>query len=458
MTKYKLDINRGCYFGCPKKRDNSPESTETGAEGAPDRCKLSSTDWLSEYGEAKQNEIFEVKFKNTRRGFYINHNNLPLKRGDIVAVEAAPGHDIGVITMTGDLVASQMKRANFRQENGEYKKIYRKAKNYDIEKWQEAIALEHQTMIESRIIAADLGLNMKIGDVEFQGDRLKAIFYYIADERVDFRELIKIFAERFRVRVEMKQIGARQEAGRIGGIGACGRELCCSTFMSNFVSVTTNSARFQEILINPQKLAGQCGKLKCCMNYEVDAYIDARKEFPRINEPLETIDGKFYLVKSDIFKRQMTFSSDPNMYANLVTISASRAWEVLKQNRRGVKVDALNNAKVEVVKSPDYKNVVGQESITRYDNSKNDRRRSNNRNRADRRPNNNHHHNNNNNSDETPRSTNNNSGERRKFNNKPAGEDGATRSNNSGGNNNNRRRNYNRPPRNKNPREKEPTS
>ncbi|MFI3322226.1 MAG: regulatory iron-sulfur-containing complex subunit RicT [Rikenellaceae bacterium] len=370
MSSTKFNIERGCYF------DSSESNLEERSEpkGCPGCSKLSSTDWLLEYGTPSQTEIFEVKFKNTRRGFYANVNNLALKRGDIVAVEASPGHDIGVISLSGDLVSRQMRRTGFRTDGVEFKKIYRKAKAYDIEKWQEAIALEHQTMIESRQIASDLGLNMKIGDVEYQGDRLKAIFYYIADERVDFRELIKIFAERFRIRIEMKQIGARQEAGRIGGIGSCGRELCCAKFITNFVSVTTNSARFQEILLNPQKLAGQCGKLKCCMNYEVDAYIDARKSFPKINEPLESLDAKYFLIKSDIFKKEMTFSTDPSIMANLVTISTDRAWEVIKLNRKGIKVDRLDNVVIETTQSPDYQNVVGQESITRFDSSR-DRRK-----------------------------------------------------------------------------------
>ena len=269
----KPEVGRGCAFcNC----GSEPEAKLC------DGCfKLHETAWLDEYPVNMPSDIVEVRFKNTRRSFYQNVNNLDLKRGDIVAVEASPGHDIGVVSLTGDLVARQMRRTGFNPYNGEYKKIYRKAKPYDIEKWQEAIALEHETMIASRQIAADMGLNMKIGDVEYQGDKIKAIFYYIADERVDFRELIKVFAERFHIRIEMKQIGARQEAGRIGGLGACGRELCCASWMSSFSSVTTGAARVQDISLNPQKLAGQCSKLKCCMMYEYDTYVDARKEFPR---------------------------------------------------------------------------------------------------------------------------------------------------------------------------------
>lgn len=375
MSDCKINIERGCKFcSC-----NCSSEDNIGAKSCSGCDKLASFDWLSEYGNAQQTDIFEIRFKNTRKGYYTNANNLSLKKGDIVAVEASPGHDIGIVSLTGDMVSLQMKKTGFRSDGVEFKKIYRKAKPYDIEKWQEAIALEHQTMIDTRNIANNLGLNMKIGDVEYQGDRLKAIFYYIADERVDFRELIKILADQFKIRVEMKQIGARQEAGRIGGIGSCGRELCCSAFISNFVSVTTNSARFQEILLNPQKLAGQCGKLKCCLNYEVDAYIDARKGFPKINEPLESIDGRYFLVKSDIFKKEMLFSTDPSVMANLVTLSTERVWEIIKQNRKGIKVDKLDIKEEVVDKSPDYKNVVGEESITRFDSSKQNARRTNTR-------------------------------------------------------------------------------
>ena len=273
----KPEIGRGCTFYY------APEGVA--AKPCEGCYKLHETAWLEQYPQHTPTDIFEVRFKNTRRSYYQNVNNLPLERGDIVAVEASPGHDIGIVSLTGDMVARQMRRVGFNPYNGEFKKIYRKAKPYDIERWQEAIALEHETMITARQIAAEMGLNMKIGDVEYQGDKIKAIFYYIADERVDFRELIKVFAERFHIRIEMKQIGARQEAGRIGGIGACGRELCCASWISNFSSVTTNSARMQEISLNPQKLAGQCSKLKCCLAYEYDTYVDARKEFPRLREP-----------------------------------------------------------------------------------------------------------------------------------------------------------------------------
>ena len=311
------------------------------------RCgKLDVFDWLSDLPKTgHETDIVEVQFKNTRKGFYRNSNQLKLKRGDIVAVEASPGHDIGEVTLTGELVLLQMKKNNLTPSNYEFKRVYRKARQVDIDKWEEAKALEHETMLESRRIADQLKLNMKIGDVEYQGDRTKAIFYYIADERVDFRELIKVLADRFKVRIEMRQIGARQEAGRIGGIGPCGRELCCSTWITNFVSVTTNAARYQEISLNPQKLAGQCGKLKCCLNYELDAYIDAQKDFPRTDIPLQSENETFYHFKTDIFKRLMWFSSGQGEGAgNVVMLTVDRVKEVIEINRKGEKVSRLSRS------------------------------------------------------------------------------------------------------------------
>ena len=353
------DIGRGCCF-C----DCGDEMEAVASEGC---YKLHETDWLEEYPNNIPTDIFEVRFKNTRRSYYQNVNNLDLKRGDIVAVEAQPGHDIGIISLTGDMVAKQMRRVGFNPHNGEFKKIYRKARPYDIERWQEAIALEHETMIASRQIAADMGLNMKIGDVEYQGDKLKAIFYYIADERVDFRELIKVFAERFHIRIEMKQIGARQEAGRIGGIGACGRELCCSSWMSSFSSVTTNAARMQEISLNPQKLAGQCSKLKCCLMYEYDVYADARRTIPRLREPLQAIDGEYFLIKVDPLAGTMSFSTSKNTIANLTTLPISRVKEIIALNRAGEKVETLlGDSAEERVEEPTYRHE--EDSITRFDN------------------------------------------------------------------------------------------
>lgn len=341
--------------------------------------KLHETPWLEEYPDNIPTDIFEVRFKNTRRSFYKNVNNLDLKRGDIVAVEASPGHDIGIISLTGDMVAKQIRRTGFSPFNGEFKKIYRKAKPYDIERWQEAIAMEHDTMIQSRQIAAEMGLDMKIGDVEYQGDKIKAIFYYIAEGRVDFRELIKVFAERFHIRIEMKQIGARQEAGRIGGIGACGRELCCASWISSFSSVTTNAARVQDISLNPQKLAGQCSKLKCCLMYEYDVYADARQTLPRVREPLQALDGEYFLVKTDILARTMSFSSSKDSMSNLVTIPVSRVREIIALNRAGKKVDSIvDKDSVVAVEEPTYR--TEEDSITRFDNQNKRRRKNKNRN------------------------------------------------------------------------------
>ena len=373
-NRFKPEIGRGCAFcDC---------GTEVEAQPCDGCFKLHETAWLDEYPVNVPTDIVEVRFKNTRRSFYQNVNNLPLKRGDIVAVEASPGHDIGIVSLTGDLVARQMRRTGFNPYNGEFKKIYRKAKPYDIERWQEAIALEHETMIASRQIAADMGLNMKIGDVEYQGDKIKAIFYYIADERVDFRELIKVFAERFHIRIEMKQIGARQEAGRIGGLGACGRELCCASWMSSFSSVTTGAARVQDISLNPQKLAGQCSKLKCCMMYEYDTYVDARKEFPRLREPLQTIDGEWFLVKSDVLAGTMTFSSSKEAMVNVTTLPVARVKEILALNRQGKKADQLQHAEAlrSEVEEPGYR--AEEDSITRFDQAKRRKRGGRNRNRG----------------------------------------------------------------------------
>ena len=333
--------------------------------------KLNTYDWLADIpGNAEESDMVEVQFKNTRKGYYRNSNKIKLEKGDIVAVEATPGHDIGTVTLTGRLVPLQMKKANFKQD-AEIKRIYRKAKAVDMEKYEEAKAKEHTTMIRARQIAASLNLDMKIGDVEYQGDGNKAIFYYIADERVDFRQLIKVLAEAFRVRIEMKQIGARQEAGRIGGIGPCGRELCCATWMTSFVSVSTSAARYQDISLNPQKLAGQCAKLKCCLNYEVDCYVEAQKRLPSREIELETKDGTYYFFKADILSNQISYSTDKNFAANLVTISGKRAFEVIGLNKRGIKPDSL----LEAERKPEPKKPVDlleQESLTRFDR---DRRR-----------------------------------------------------------------------------------
>lgn len=347
--------------GCSKRQNN----------------KLNTYNWLCDVPDAeKATDFVEVQFKNTRKGYYLNNTKIPLEKGDVVAVEASPGHDIGIVTLTGKLVLLQMRKNNVRTEV-EPKRIYRKARPTDMEKYEEAKAKEHDTMIRSRKIAADLGLNMKIGDVEYQGDGNKAIFYYIADDRVDFRQLIKVLAEAFRVRIEMKQIGARQEAGRIGGIGPCGRELCCSSWMTSFVSVATGAARYQDISMNPQKLAGQCAKLKCCINYEVDTYAEAHKHLPSKEIVLETKDNTYYHFKTDIFKREITYSTDKSLAANLVTIPASRAFEVINMNKKGMKPVSLERdeqAQPQASKR-NAQDLLDQDSVTRFDNVKKKRKR-----------------------------------------------------------------------------------
>ena len=342
-------------------------------------CKLNSHDYLSDIAESEQvTDYVEVQFKNTRKGYYLNSTKIPLVKGDIVAVEASPGHDVGTVTMTGKLVLLQMAKARLRPD-AEIRRIYRKAKPADIEKYEEAKAKEHETMIRSRKIAENLGLQMKIGDVEYQGDGNKAIFYYIADERVDFRQLIKDLAEAFRVRIEMKQIGVRQEAARIGGIGPCGRELCCSGWIAGFVSVSTGAARLQDISLNPQKLAGQCAKLKCCFNYEADAYMEAWRNFPSREIPLETGDNVYYHFKTDVFKNQMTYSTDKNFAANTVAITAERVFEVIGMNKKGHKPKSLLPENSEQQVQPkEYQDIL-EENVNRFDlvMKKKKRRRSN---------------------------------------------------------------------------------
>ena len=309
-------------------------------------------------------DIVEVQFKNTRKGYYHNSNEQELKKGDIVAVEGNPGHDIGIVTLTGTLAALQAKKANLKSEE-EIKRVYRLAKEGDMEKYEQAKAREHQTMIESRQIAKDLGLEMKIGDVEYQGDGNKAIFYYIADGRVDFRQLIKVLAEVFHVRIEMKQIGARQEAGRIGGFGPCGRELCCSTWMKNFTSVGTAAARFQNLSLNPQKLAGQCAKLKCCMNYEVDQYMEAGRKLPHRDIVLSTQEGEWFFFKADILAGLVSYSTDKHFAANITTITAERAMDIIAQNKRGENPVALaKDANKEKIRPVD---LATQEDLSRFD-------------------------------------------------------------------------------------------
>jgi len=331
--------------------------------------QLHSFDYLAGIpGSQDDGGYVEVQFKNTRKGYYLNSNNLPLEKGDIVAVESNPGHDIGTVTMTGRLVALQMKKANLKAD-AEIRRVYRKAREVDMEKYEQAKALEHDTMIRSRQIAKDLGLEMKIGDVEYQGDGAKAIFYYIADGRVDFRQLIKVLAEAFHVRIEMKQIGARQEAGRIGGIGPCGRELCCATWMTSFISVSTGAARFQDLSMNPQKLAGQCAKLKCCLNYEVDCYMESSKRFPARDIPLETKDATYYFFKADILAGMLSYSTDKVFAANLETISAERAVEIIKMNREGQKPLSLDDTQVKT-DSRISNDILDEGDLSRFDKKK----------------------------------------------------------------------------------------
>lgn len=337
----------------------------------PPRGKLVCHNWLADIpSNPEENDMVEVQFKNTRKGFYKNSTHLPLEIGDWVAVEASPGHDIGQITMIGPLVNRQMRIAGVKP-NTPVKRVFRKAKGSDLEKFEEAKAKENDTMIRSRQIAEDLKLNMKIGDVEYQGDGNKAIFYYIADERVDFRQLIKVLADAFKVRIEMKQIGARQEAGRIGGIGPCGRALCCASWLTSFQSVGTAAARFQDISLNPQKLAGQCAKLKCCLNYEVDSYVEAVKKLPSKDTRLETADNTYYHFKHDVFKRLVTYSTDKSIPANLETITADRAFEIISMNRKGEKPLTLQgDGKEKNSANKQYADILGQESINRFDKEK----------------------------------------------------------------------------------------
>lgn len=352
--------------------------------------KLAVFDWLCDLPETRQDTDFvEVQFKNTRKGYYLNNTKILLEKGDMVAVEASPGHDVGEVTLVGRLVLNQMKKNGLSPETIEVKRVYRKAKQSDMERYYEAKAKEHETMIRARQIAESLNLNMKIGDVEYLGDGNKAIFYYIADERVDFRQLIKVFVDTFHIRVEMRQIGARQEAGRIGAIGPCGRELCCASWMSTFASVSTSSARHQDVSTNPQRLAGQCTKLKCCMNFEIDTYMDLLKDFPPKDITLETKDAVYYHFKTDLFKKLMTYSSSKQLAANLVTLPVERVKEIIDMNKKGIKPDTLEGEKQESMEVPkdDYQNVVGQDSLTRFDKAKKKKKRHKHRN-------NNHHQNN----------------------------------------------------------------
>jgi len=354
-----------CFRGCSVESGENGEQNCTYHAGC---CKMEVFDYLAGIRQQGMNDYFEVRFKNTRKGIYVNASGQSIKAGDMVVVEASSGHDLGIVTLEGPIVVKQMESKRINPADFEFRKIYRKAKPLDIEKWREATAREHETMIRSRELAANLGLEMKIGDVEFQGDGTKAIFYYIANGRVDFRQLIKDFAEEFHIRVEMKQIGARQEAGLIGGLGICGRELCCSNYINSFKSISTSAARCQDLSLNPQKLAGQCGKLKCCLNYEVAAYMDAQSHIPRLNAPLEFQDGQAWLAKTDILSKTMYFTYEKGSLAALYPIPAAQVKEIMEMNRKGVKPETIKSEPVN--EDPGFVTSVGDENIDRFDKSK----------------------------------------------------------------------------------------
>ena len=377
-SAYNEAIKFDCSRGCTVAQDQ--ETGEFDCNYRQGCCKLESYNWLKGVTQEQYKDLFEVRFKNTRKGIYINASGQGIKTGDLVIVEAANGHDLGIVTLEGPIVGRQMKCKGVDPEVNPLRKIYRRAKPFDIAKWQEAIAREQDTMIQARRIAAELGLDMKIGDVEFQGDGTKAIFYYIADGRVDFRQLIKIYAEEFRIRIEMKQIGARQEAGLIGGLGVCGRELCCDNYITSFQSISTSAARSQDLSLNPQKLAGQCGKLKCCLNYEVANYLDAQTRIPKVSEPLEFEDGPAYLVKTDILQEIMYFSYDKGSLSNLYALSADEVREIIMMNRNGEKPESLKFEPEPM--GPQFISAVGDDSITRFDKPKKSKGK--NRNRGNR--------------------------------------------------------------------------
>ena len=347
------------------------------------RHMLPVVDWLNDVpATGAETDLVEVQFKNTRKGYFRNSEHLALEKGMTVIVEANPGVDMGEVTLTGELVPLQMKKYHINLERYEIRNILRLATDNDKDRAEIAHAREQETMIKARQLAKSLGLDMKIGDVEYQADGSKAIFYYIADGRVDFRQLIKVYAETFRIRIEMKQIGARQEAGRIGGTGPCGRELCCSTWMTQFTSVGTNAARIQNISPNPQKLTGQCAKLKCCLNYEMPIYEEACKKLPSRNIPLETKDATYYLFSTDPLKGEVTYSTDQRHPTNLQSITTSRAHEIIAMNRRGEKpMDLGGKQSAAVIVETDYQNVVGQDDLTRFDKKKNNNNKNNGGNR-----------------------------------------------------------------------------
>ena len=364
-------IQYDCFRGCVVTHEE--QTGETRCTYRAGCCKLGDYNWLKDASDGTYRNLFEVRFKNTRKGFYVNDSPQNVRLGDLVVVEAVTGQDLGIVTLEGPIVGRQMRSRGIDPETAQLRKIYRRARQSDIEKWQEAIAREQDTMIKARRIAAEMGLEMKIGDVEFQGDGSKAIFYYIADGRVDFRQLIKVFAEEFRIRIEMKQIGARQEARLIGGLGICGRELCCANYISSFQSISTSAARCQDLSLNPQKLAGQCGKLKCCLNYEVAIYLDAQSRIPKVSEPLQFEDGPAFLRKTDILREVMYFSYDKSSDAELFALDAADVWDIIDMNRAGQKPESLRSEPEPFV--PEFVTAVGDDSISRFDAPKRKRSR-----------------------------------------------------------------------------------
>lgn len=344
-------------------------------------AKMNVFDWLVNMQQpagVHTFDIIEVRFKNGRKDYFRTEPGASHQSGDIIAVEGSPGHDIGVVSLVGELVRLQLKKKGIQYDSFEFKKAFRKAKQQDIDKWHSARELEQPTMYKARIIAGQLGLQMKISDVEYQGDKSKATFYYTAEDRVDFRELIKLLAEEFKVRIEMRQIGARQESARLGGIGSCGRELCCSTWLNDFRSVSTSAARYQQLSLNPMKLAGQCGKLKCCLNYELDSYMDALRDFPQNHEKLAIQNGTAFLIKTDIFKRKL-FYQMPGEGSKIIPLSPERVKEIQESAKTGLLLnpETIHDFVEEeepVAKGPDFENVVGQDSLTRFDKKKSRRK------------------------------------------------------------------------------------
>lgn len=352
---------KGCCSGCSANKNIDYRSRST---------KLKVFDWLDDMPVSGLfPKIAEIHFKNTRKGYYLNENSIPLFKDDVVAVEGTPGHDIGIVSLTGDLVFEKMREEDIDYHKEDFKRIYRKARPGDIQKWYEAMDREKPTIIQTRKIIERMGLDMKLSDVEYQGDNTKAIFYYIADKRVDFRQLIKVLAEEFQIRVEMKQIGARQEAGLVGGVGPCGRELCCSSWLTNFSSVSTGSARKQELSLNPQKLAGQCGKLKCCLNYELDIYEEARSEMPRTDVLLKTSKGSMRYVKTDVLRQLMWYAYTDPKQTGLVEVTMERVIEVQKLNSKGKVVEqiqSLGDIESEQLLAV-YEDAAGEGSLSRFD-------------------------------------------------------------------------------------------